>query len=127
MHYLNPATAPKKLRALKALTEPVEDVRKRAEKLITKLQKENFDSLKFSLREDFAAAGGGSLPTQQIPTVLVAVNNKNMPATKMEEKLRNLDVPIIARVDKDEILFDLRTVAEDEFAFIIEGLKQITT
>jgi len=125
MHYLNPATAPKKLRALKALTEPVEDVRKRAEKLITKLQKENFDSLKFSLREDFAAAGGGSLPTQQIPTVLVAVNNKNMPATKMEEKLRNLDVPIIARVDKDEILFDLRTVAEDELDFIIDGLKQV--
>jgi L-seryl-tRNA(Ser) seleniumtransferase len=125
MLYLNTAAAPKKLRALKALTEPVEDVRKRAEKLIAKLQKEKFDALNFSLREDFAAAGGGSLPTQQIPTVLVAVLNKKMPATKMEEKLRRLDVPIIARVDKDEILFDLRTVAEDEFVFIIEGLKQI--
>jgi len=48
-----------------------------------------------------------------------------MPATKMEEKLRQLDVPIMARVDKDEILFDLRTVAKDEFAFIIEGLQKI--
>jgi len=91
------------------------------------LQNENFDSLKFSLREDFSAAGGGSLPTQQIPTVLVTVKNKKMPATKMEEKLRALDMPIIVRVDKDEILFDLRTVAEDEFVFIIEGLKQTTT
>ena len=42
----------------------------------------------------------------------------------MEEKRRKVDVPIIARVDKDEMLFDLRTVAEDEFAFIVEGLKQ---
>jgi L-seryl-tRNA(Ser) seleniumtransferase len=48
-----------------------------------------------------------------------------MPASKMEEKLRKLDVPIIVRVDKDEILLDLRTVAETEFAFIIEGLKQL--
>ncbi len=127
MHYLNATEASKKLRALKALTEPVADVKKRAENLIAKLQKENFDSLKFMLREDFAAAGGGSLPTQQIPTVLVAVQNKNMPATKMEEKLRQIDVPIIARVDKDEILFDMRTVAEDEFTFIVEGLKQITS
>lgn len=127
MHYLNPAAAVKKLRSLKALTEPVAAVKKRAEKLIEKLQKEKFDSLKFSLREDFAAAGGGSLPTQQIPTVLVAVKNKKMTASKMEEKLRRLDVPVIARVDKDEILFDLRTVAEDEFVFIIEGLKQITS
>jgi L-seryl-tRNA(Ser) seleniumtransferase len=127
MHYLNPAQAVKKLRALKALTEPVAAVKKRAEKLMEKLQTENFDSLTFSLRDDFAAAGGGSLPTQQIPTVLVAVKNKKMPATKMEEKLRKLEVPIIARVDKDEILFDLRTVAEDDFPFILEGLKQMTT
>ncbi|HQP40070.1 MAG TPA: L-seryl-tRNA(Sec) selenium transferase, partial [Smithella sp.] len=127
MHYLNTTAAPKKLRALKSLTEPVADVKKRAEKLMEKLQKENFESLKISLREDFAAAGGGSLPTQQIPTVLVTVKNNKIPATKMEEKLRKLEIPIIARVDKDEILFDLRTVAEDEFTFIIEGLKQIIT
>jgi L-seryl-tRNA(Ser) seleniumtransferase len=125
MHYLNPAAAVKKLRSLKALTESVTAVKKRAEKLITKLQKEKFDSLIFSLREDFAAAGGGSLPTQQIPTVLVAIKNKIMSASKMEEKLRKLEVPIIVRVDKDEILLDLRTVSEDEFAFIVEGLKQI--
>jgi hypothetical protein len=29
-------------------------------------------------------------------------------------------------VDKDEILIDLRTVAEDEFGFIVEGLRQIS-
>ncbi|MFA5322960.1 MAG: L-seryl-tRNA(Sec) selenium transferase [Smithella sp.] len=124
MHYLNPAAAVKKLRALKALTEPVADVKKRAEKLITKLQNEKFDLLNFTLREDFAAAGGGSLPTQQIPTVLVAVKNKNMPASKMEEKLRKLEVPVIARVDKDEILFDMRTVDDDEFVFVVDGLRE---
>jgi L-seryl-tRNA(Ser) seleniumtransferase len=112
---------------LKALTEPVAAVKKRALKLINKLQKENFDSLKFSLRDDFAAAGGGSLPTQQIPTILVAIKNKKMSASRMEDKLRKMEVPVIVRVDKDEILLDLRTVAEDEFILIIEGLKQITS
>ena len=109
------------------MTEPVTEVKKRAEKLITKLQNEKFDTLKFTLREDFAAAGGGSLPTQQIPTILVAIKNKIISVSKMEEKLRKLEVPLIVRVDKDEILLDLRTVAEDDFAFIIEGLKQITS
>ena len=42
MHYLNPADAVKKLRSLKALTEPVAAVKKRAEKLIAKLQNEKF-------------------------------------------------------------------------------------
>jgi L-seryl-tRNA(Ser) seleniumtransferase len=127
MHYLRPTDAVKKLKSLKALTESVTAVKKRAEKLIAKLQNEKFDSLKFTLREDFAAAGGGSLPTQQIPTILVAIKNKKITASKMEEKLRKLEVPIIVRVDKDEILLDLRTVAEDDFAFIIEGLRRITS
>ena len=125
MHYLSPVAAVKKLRSLKALPEPVTAVKKRAKKLIMKLQKENFDSLKFSLHEDFAAAGGGSLPTQEIPTILIVIKNKKMKASRMEEKLRKMEVPVIVRVDKDEILIDLRTVAEDEFAFIIKGLRQI--
>ncbi|MGP8155069.1 MAG: L-seryl-tRNA(Sec) selenium transferase [Smithella sp.] len=125
IHYLNPVAAVKKLRSLKALTESVAIVKKRALKLITRLQKENFDSLKFSMHEDFAVAGGGSLPMQKIPTILVGVKNKNVPASKMEEKLRKMEVPVIVRVDKDEILIDLRTVVEDEFAFILEGLNRI--
>jgi L-seryl-tRNA(Ser) seleniumtransferase len=125
MHYLDPVNATEKLRSLKALTEPVAAVKKRARKLINKLQKSNLDSLEFFLRDDFAAAGGGSLPTQKIPTVLVGIKNKNMTASRMEESLRKLDVPIIVRVDKNEIFIDLRTVAEDEFGFIVEGLRQI--
>ena len=35
-----------------------------------------------------------------------------------------MEVPIIPRVDKDEILLDLRTVAEDEFGFIVYGLRE---
>jgi L-seryl-tRNA(Ser) seleniumtransferase len=127
MHYLDPVNVVEKLRPLRALTEPVEMAKKRARKLINKLQKANFASLEFFLRDDFAAAGGGSLPTQKIPTVLVGIKDRKMSASRMEEKLRQLEVPIIVRVAKDEIFIDLRTVAENEFAFIIEGLHQIVS
>ncbi|MBN1474961.1 MAG: L-seryl-tRNA(Sec) selenium transferase, partial [Syntrophaceae bacterium] len=125
MHYLNPDEAVKKLRSLKALTEPVSDVKKRARKLLNKLQKENFESLTLRLRDGFSTTGGGSLPMQKIPTVLIGIKNNKMSAGRMEEKLRALAVSVIVRVDKDEILLDLRTVAEDEFPFIIVGLKEV--
>ena len=108
------------------MTESPATVKKRALKLMARLRKENLDALQFFLREDFAAAGGGSLPTQKIPTILVGIKSGKMPAGKMEEKLRKVEVPVIVRTDKDEILIDLRTVAEDEFAFIIAGLRQMT-
>jgi len=107
------------------LTEPVFDVKKRARKLLNKLQKENFESLTLLLRDGFSTTGGGSLPMQKIPTVLIGVKSKKMSAGRMEEKLRGLEVPVVVRVDKDEVLIDLRTVAEDEFGFVIEGLKQV--
>lgn len=124
MQYLKPASVTGKIRSLQALTEPVAAVKKRARKLLGKLEKAGLAPLEFALHEDFAAAGGGSLPTQKIPTVLVGVKNK-IPAGRMEEKLRKIEVPVIVRVDKDEILIDLRTVAEDEFGCIVDGLRQI--
>jgi L-seryl-tRNA(Ser) seleniumtransferase len=124
MQYLKPASVTSKLRSLQALTEPVAAVKKRASELMDKLQKANFEQMEFKLHEDFAAAGGGSLPTEKIPSVLVGIKNKKIPASRMEEKLRKMEVPIIVRVDKDEILLDLRTVAENEFGFIVDGLRQ---
>ena len=124
MQYLRPAFVTSKLRSLNALTESVATVKKRARKLLSKLQKANLESLEFKLHDDFAAAGGGSLPTQKIPSALVGIKNKKMSASRMEEKLRKMEVPIIVRVDKDEILIDLRTVTDDEFGFIVDGLRE---
>jgi L-seryl-tRNA(Ser) seleniumtransferase len=125
MHYLTPEKAPLKLRSLKALTEPVADVKKRARRLMAKLKRANIPDLTFTLQDAQAAAGGGSLPTQDIPTTVVAVKSHQIPASRMEAKLRQAPIPIIVRVNENEILIDMRTVAEDEFNFVIEGLRQM--
>ncbi len=88
------------------------------------MRQAKFAALTVSLQESFSAAGGGSLPLEKIPTVVVGVKNKKMSAGRLEAALRKAEVPVIVRVDKDEILLDLRTVTEDEFTFILEGLRQ---
>ncbi|MBN2255732.1 MAG: L-seryl-tRNA(Sec) selenium transferase, partial [Deltaproteobacteria bacterium] len=69
--------------------------------------------------------GGGSLPTQEIPTILIGITPRTMSAGKLGDRLRFLDVPVIARVADEKVLFDLRTVDESEFVYIREGLKEI--
>jgi L-seryl-tRNA(Ser) seleniumtransferase len=127
MHYLRPDDVVHKLRSLQALTEPLDVVKKRAADLISQLKKAKLSSLTFSLKESFAAAGGGSLPTEKIPTFLVGIKSKKMKASQMEAKLRKVEIPVIVRVDNDEIMLDARTIAAEEFDFIIEGLQQILT
>lgn len=124
MHYLAPEEAPQTLRSLKALTEPQSDVKKRARKLIRKLIHAGIPDLTYELQDAKAAAGGGSLPTQDIPTAVVAVKSAKITASHMEIKLRQAALPIIVRVDEDAIMIDLRTVSEEEFGFVVDALRQ---
>jgi L-seryl-tRNA(Ser) seleniumtransferase len=59
-----------------------------------------------------STVGGGSLPEECISTYVLAVNVKS--TDKFMKKLREGHPPIIARVENDTILFDPRTVLDDE-------------
>ena len=127
MQYLQPEMAVKSLRVLMALTEQLADVTKRAKKLLSVLRKEHFAGLAISVKKGFSMSGGGSLPAQEIPTMLLSIVSTHMSPSSLEERLRKLDVPIIARIAEDEILFDLRTIEEGEYLYIRDGLKKITS
>ncbi|MBW2649379.1 MAG: L-seryl-tRNA(Sec) selenium transferase, partial [Deltaproteobacteria bacterium] len=125
MHYLDLDRAVCDVRVLRSLTEPIADVKKRARRLLGLLEKLSLKDLTFSTMEEHSMAGGGSLPTQEIPTVVVAVTSRSIPPSRLERRLRKMEVPIIARIFEDKILLDLRTITEEEFVFIEEGMKHI--
>jgi L-seryl-tRNA(Ser) seleniumtransferase len=110
-----------------ALTEKLADVTKRAKKLLSMLRKEHFEGLAISLKKGSSMSGGGSLPAQDIPTMLLSIVSIRMSPSSIEERLRQLDVPIIARIAEDEVLFDMRTIEEGEFPYIMDGLKKIAS
>lgn len=125
MQYFQPERAMNRLRVLKALTEPFKDVDKRAKKLLSLLRKEHWEGVIMSVKNGFSMSGGGSLPAQEIPTMLLSVVSKHLSPSHLEERLRYLEIPIITRIVDDEVLFDLRTIEEEEFSLIKNGLKQI--
>jgi L-seryl-tRNA(Ser) seleniumtransferase len=66
--------------------------------------------------------GGGSTPEQTIPTWLIALKGG---AAAMERKLRESDPPVIARIEKDRVLLDLRTVFAEEEAQLRRILQAV--
>jgi seryl-tRNA(Sec) selenium transferase len=44
----------------------------------------------------------------------------------MEEWLRNYDPPIIVRVEKEQVLIDVRTVQEGELKILAEAIKSLS-
>jgi len=92
--------------------------------LLTTLKKTAPEGFTFSLKKGCSMAGGGSLPSQEVATSLIGVRSKKMTANEVEERLRGLAVPIVARISGDEVLLDLRTIDEEEFPLIKEGLMR---
>ena len=121
IQYLNPDRVLSEIRTLRALTAPVSEMARMARRLLNGLRRLDLAGFTFSPQKGVSLAGGGSLPTQEIPTMLISVRSESLPANKIEERLRCLDVPIIARIAEDELLLDLRTLAEEEFALIKKG------
>jgi len=72
-----------------------------------------------------SVVGGGSSPAVGRPTALIALGHAVITADELEEKLRMAETPIIARIEKDAVLIDLRTVREDEEDRLLEGLKTV--
>ncbi len=62
-----------------------------------------------------AVTGGGSLPGGEIPSWAVALTHAEKRAEEVERALRFGTTPVIARIEDDRVLLDLRTVdpAED--------------
>jgi L-seryl-tRNA(Ser) seleniumtransferase len=66
------------------------------------------------VRESESPIGGGSTPDQTLPTWVVELSVPN--PNDFEKKLRSGEPPVIARIEKDKVILDLRTIADNEVA-----------
>ena len=123
--YLRPEEALADLRVLRALTEPVAEVKKRARRLAALLRRALPEGFAIKIADGVSMAGGGSLPAHEIPTVLVGVRAEDLSAAALEAGLRRRETPVIARVAGDEVLFDPRTLDRGELAEIRDALKAV--
>jgi L-seryl-tRNA(Ser) seleniumtransferase len=92
-----------------------DELKSRATNFIEQVQGTNASDLRFEIVEGESAIGGGAAPTSRLRTPLISITHAKRSANQIEERLRQSDPPVIARIEDDRVLLDLRTVAaEDE-------------
>jgi L-seryl-tRNA(Ser) seleniumtransferase len=71
---------------------------------------------KMEIVDGFSLAGGGSTPDQSLPSKIIRVSNTKYAAAKLEQRLRRPanGVSVIARVEEDRVILDLRTVFPEQ-------------
>ena len=95
---------------LRAFTRPVDEIRATGETILPKLQAALGSEFQLNLENSTAQIGSGALPTEELPTVAIAINHNKLNATAIAKKFRSAKPPIIGRIKDDRFLLDLRTI-----------------
>jgi L-seryl-tRNA(Ser) seleniumtransferase len=76
--------------------------------------------------ESHSVLGGGAAPGSTLPTRVLAVTSERMSADELCTRLRQSKTPIIARVEEERVLLDLRTVEPAQEEAIVAVLESIS-
>jgi L-seryl-tRNA(Ser) seleniumtransferase len=69
--------------------------------------------------------GGGSAPSAALPTTLIAITSSSLSASELATRLRAANPPVIARVEDERVLLDLRTVLPGQDEVLARVLSQV--
>ena len=122
-YYFDSGVADKEIPTLSMLTISLEKLEEKAINLKKRMEEKELNKyMTISLEDSYSEVGGGSLPLEKLPSKCIVITLDKLSTNEFEKNLRKFHIPIITRVYKDKIYIDLRTIKEDEFDIIVEGL-----
>jgi L-seryl-tRNA(Ser) seleniumtransferase len=104
--------------ALAMIRQSADEIRARAERLMARVPE-----IRGEIVPGSSVIGGGATPEQAIPTWLIAIACGD--ANAVEAQLRAGDPPVIARIEDDRLILDLRTVFATEEAELAAALANL--
>ncbi|MGB9434761.1 MAG: L-seryl-tRNA(Sec) selenium transferase, partial [Candidatus Acidiferrum sp.] len=111
--------------AQRMIRTSVQEIAQRAAKLAASLQSTaSSRAVSIELADGHSLVGGGSTPAQSLPTKLLRIISSRYSAADLETRLRQgpAGIPVIARIEQDCLLLDLRTVFPEQESALIESL-----
>jgi L-seryl-tRNA(Ser) seleniumtransferase len=100
-----------------------ETMRPEAERLQAGLQAVFGDLADVKIEPGMSQVGGGSLPTEELPTWHVTVNTRHFSLTELEHQLRHVPLPVMTTMRKEAMHFDVRTIFPREIESVVESVR----
>ncbi len=104
------------------ISAPVTTLRQRAEQIAAQLHAVGIPA---QVVDCASAVGGGSLPGATQPSAGVSIAPGTVNATAIAARLRAATQPVVARIENDRVLCDLRSVFPAEDAILVATIKEV--
>ena len=110
--------------AVRMMRCTAEEIAARAAKFAQRLHEHGFSNVEVAAGRSLL--GGGSTPMQSMETALVVIPPPSgMTASELERALRAHDPPVVARIESERVLLDLRTVPDTEGDTLLAAVMAI--
>lgn len=124
MEYLSEENAIKNIPVLSLITKDLDKIEENAKILYEKLSVLN-KVAEIKIENTLSQIGGGSLPAERLKSKCITIKPLNITTAKLEEELRLNENPIVARIEQDKLILDIRTILEDEIDIVANKLISI--
>jgi L-seryl-tRNA(Ser) seleniumtransferase len=121
--YQDPQLAERTIPLLSLLATPLLNLRSRAERLAPQISAT--DVCTAAVIEDEAYLGGGSVPSQAIPTICLALASPSQSASQLAAALRAGTPAVMGRIQENRLLLDLRSVAPKFDVALVEAVQAL--
>jgi len=111
--------------AQRMIRSSVEEITQRSKQFADLLSSKLHPSdARIEIADGHSLVGGGSTPAQSLPTKLLRLTSSRYSTADLEARLRKgpAGIPVIARIEDDRVLLDLRTVFPEQERALIESL-----
>lgn len=122
--YQHPDSLDQQVPLLRLLATPLENLRNRAERLAPQLAA-SAAVARAEPQADHCFLGGGSVPSQEIPTWCVAVTPRGRSVDQFAKALRTGMPSVVGRIKQDALLLDLRTVFARQDQQLLEAVEKL--
>jgi L-seryl-tRNA(Ser) seleniumtransferase len=110
--------------ALRMMRLPEEQISERAEHMMRKLRISS-PKLRVEVMQVQSVIGGGSAPGATLASRALALSSNEIGADEIARRLREWEVPVIARVEERRVLLDLRTVEPEHDEVVLRAVDQL--
>jgi L-seryl-tRNA(Ser) seleniumtransferase len=121
--YRDPWRSRTRIPTLAMLSLPAGTLRNRAQRLARRLKEILPPSFSVSVSPVTGRTGGGAMPMDPVPGVGVRLSCTDLPADEILSRLRRASPPVIARIEQDEVILDVRTLRKGEDRLVAQAMQ----
>ncbi len=123
-HYYDLDQALQNVPTLSMLTCDPGQLKKKGQRILRRLGGAKKNKALIELQPTVSRVGGGAMPEHGLESWALVLQPGEMGASGLERWFRNLDVPLIVRIEDEKIILDLRTILEQDIPLLLDILQQ---